>query len=94
MRLKRASDSQLKANAKKALVETSPTTGMPTTSTTQGTPERKKMVSKWQAARPTGGSGIATSAEEAEARRQEYIYWAKWNPNRRDNARRTLKKKQ
>ena len=93
MRLKRASDSQLKANAKQALVETSPTTGMPTTSTTQNTPERSKMVAKWKSARPKGGTGIAQSAEEAEARRQEYIYWAKWNPNRRDNARRTLKKK-
>lgn len=92
MRLKRASDSQLKTNANKTLKETSPTTGMPTTMTKQGTPQRKAMVSKWLAAKPKGGAGIAKSADEAEARRQEYIAWAKASPNRRDNANRTLKR--
>lgn len=64
----------------------------PTTATTEGTPARAEMVSKWKANMPQGGTGIADSAEGAEQRRKDFITWAQWNPNKGSNARRAKKK--
>jgi hypothetical protein len=64
----------------------------PTTITTANTPARDKVVSKWKAKMPKGGSGIADSAEGAEKRRKDFITWAQWNPNKGSNARRAKKK--
>jgi hypothetical protein len=55
------------------------------------TKSRAAVVSKWQAARPAGGSGIAKDAEGAANRRAEFIKWAKSNPNKGDNAKRAIK---
>lgn len=77
-----------KVQAKKAVVETKQT---PTTMTKANTPDRKAMVKKWQAARPVSGKGKSKSDEEKAQRRNQMKNWAKWNPNRGSNARRTLK---
>lgn len=60
----------------------------PTTMTRANTPERKKMVKKWQAARPVSGKGKSKTDSDKAERRQKMVDWAKWNPNKGSNARR------
>jgi hypothetical protein len=63
---------------------------LPTTMTTEGTKAREKSVEKWKAARPESGARKATDAAGANARRQNMIAWAKWNPNKLENAQRAI----
>ena len=63
-----------------------------TTNTRSGTKARKEQVGKWQGARPVTGKGGAKSDAEKEAKRQKMIQWAQWNPNKRSNAQRAVKK--
>lgn len=82
-------------NAKKALAETDPNNPdfvATTTNTRSGTKARKEQVGKWQGARPVTGKGGAKSPSEKEAKRQKMIQWAQWNPNKRSNAQRAVKK--
>lgn len=84
-----------KANAKKALAETDPNSPdfvATTTNTRSGTKARDAQVGKWQKARPVTGKGGAKSDAEKEKKRQKMIQWAQWNPNKRSNAQRALKK--
>lgn len=64
----------------------------PTTATAANTPARDEVVSKWRSAMPQGGAGVTDSAEGAAKRRQDFITWAQWNPNKGSNARRAKKK--
>ena len=85
-----------KANAKKALAETDPNDPnfvATTTSTRTGSKAREVQVGKWQGARPVSGKGGAKSDADKEAKRQKMIQWAQWNPNKRSNAQRAVKKK-
>jgi hypothetical protein len=70
---------------------TKETKEMPTTMTRVGTPEREEMVAKWKKARPVSGKGGAKTDEDKEEKRASMIHWAKNNPNRGSNARRTKK---
>lgn len=82
-------------NAKKALAETDPNNPnfvATTTNTRSGTKARDAQVGKWQGARPVTGKGGAKSPSEKEAKRQKMIQWAQWNPNKRSNAQRAVKK--
>jgi hypothetical protein len=85
-----------KASAKKAIRETDPNDPdfiATTTSTRTGSKAREVQVGKWQGARPVSGKGGAKSPSEKEAKRQKMIQWAQWNPNKRSNAQRVVKKK-
>lgn len=85
-----------KASAKKALAETDPNDPdfiATTTGTRTGSKAREAQVGKWQGARPVTGKGGAKSDAEKEAKRQKMIQWAQWNPNKRSNAQRVVKKK-
>ena len=76
------------ANAKERIKEFN---AEPTTGTRSNSKARKDVVSKWKKARPVSGKGGATSPEEKEAKRQDMIQWAKWNPNKKSNAQRARK---
>lgn len=85
-----------KASAKKALAETDPNDPdfvATTTSTRTGSKAREAQVGKWQGARPVSGKGGAKSDADKEAKRKKMIQWAQWNPNKRSNAQRVVKKK-
>ena len=88
MRAWAKSNPNYKANAAKAEYETRKE---PTTMTRANTPERKKMVKKWQAARPVSGKGKSKTDSAKAERRAKMVDWAKWNPNRGSNARRARK---
>lgn len=75
------------ANARERLKEFN---DEPTTGTRAGSSSRNEVVSKWKEARPVAGKGGAKSDAEKEKKRQSMIDWAKWNPNKGTNARRTL----
>ena len=81
------------ANAEDRLeeFEESPTTMTRGTYKGKPTKSRAAVVSKWQASRPTGGTGVAKDAEGAANRRAEFIKWAMSNPNKGDNAKRAIK---
>jgi len=85
-----------KVQARKALAETDPKSPKFVATTTQtkaNTPERKAAVAKWKSARPVSGKGGAKTDADKEAKRNQMRNWAKWNPNKRSNARRTTKGK-
>lgn len=63
----------------------------PTTMSKEGTEARKKVVAKWQAARPVSGKGKSKTDADKAARRQQMKDWAKWNPNKAENAQRATK---
>lgn len=66
-------------------------TEQPTTMSKEGTAARKKVVAKWKAARPVSGKGKSKTDADKAARREQMKNWAKWNPNKADNAQRALK---
>jgi hypothetical protein len=85
-----------KASAKKAIRETDPNDPdfvATTTSSRTGSKERQAAVSTWKSKRPVTGKGGAKTPSEKEAKRKEMIAWAQWNPNKRSNAQRVVKKK-
>lgn len=85
-----------KASAEKALRETDPNSPdfvATTTGTRSGSKARDAQVGKWQGKRPLSGKGASKSDAEKQARRQKMITWAQWNPNKRSNAQRVVKKK-
>jgi hypothetical protein len=65
----------------------------PTTMSKEGTEARKKVVAKWKAARPISGKGSSKTDQDKAVRRQQMKDWAKWNPNKADNAARATKGK-
>lgn len=83
-----------KSSAKKAIRETDPNSEdfvATTTSTKTGSSARGAAVAKWRSKRPVTGKGGAKTPSEKEAKRQEMIEWAQWNPNKRSNAQRVVK---
>lgn len=85
-----------KSSANKAIRETDPNSPdfvATTTNTRTGSKERQESVSKWKSKRPVSGKGPSKSDAEKQARRQKMITWAQWNPNKRSNAQRVVKKK-
>lgn len=85
-----------KSSANKAIRETDPNSPdfvATTTNTRTGSKERQDSVSKWKSKRPVSGKGPSKSDAEKQARRQKMITWAQWNPNKRSNAQRVVKKK-
>lgn len=51
---------------------------------------RAQEVSKWQSDRPVSGAHVATTKAGAEERRNKMKAWGIKNPNRKDNAQRTV----
>lgn len=85
-----------KSSANKAIRETDPNSPdfvATTTNTRTGSKERQESVSTWKSKRPVSGKGPSKSDAEKQARRQKMITWAQWNPNKRSNAQRVVKKK-
>lgn len=85
-----------KASARKAIRETDPKSKdfvATTTSTKEGTAARESAVGTWKSKRPVSGKGGAKSDADKAAKRQKMITWAQWNPNKRSNAQRAVRKK-